>query len=243
MKKLACLFLVCLSVGLLTACERVFPLRQGEWQRPEQVLRSFYEYRQLERQGTEAVRLLVDRREHVVSLAFYLYSLAQAFERFDRDQDAAKLYLRLLASYPIMADGGQLGIMAENRLRWLIADKSWVLASESELILRLESALRRHDPKALGALVSRDFGFGASADDRFAVNYPETIQLLTAALKDLNTPTVEVVSEVENEKVLLKTTGWEHGTKTWYFTLHRNPKVQGWEWDLAYWDPDTPGQP
>jgi hypothetical protein len=180
--------------------------------------------------------------ERTVSLSYYLFMIAQGFEKFGRESDAAKLYLRLLTTYPVIHEGGQLGVMAENRVRWLIGDKSWIAPTSDQLILKIEHALQAKDMEDLSHLISRDFGFGRTVGDRFAVRYQDGLDLIAQEIKTLDHPMVEVMQS-DDEQVLLKTTGWERGNKTWYFELHKNQRRKGWEWDLAYWEQPGGFQP
>ncbi|MBN1594429.1 hypothetical protein JW933_00740 [candidate division FCPU426 bacterium] len=229
--------------GLSAGCRApAMPLRNVDYKDPAQVVKSYYDYRRLEQAGVETLKVQSRYFTRTVSLSYYLYTIAQAFESFGRENDAKKLYLRLLLNYPSLHEGGQLGVMTENRLRWLLGDKSWVVASLDELILRLERALQKHDVKTLGRLISRDFGFGRDYRERYAVKHSEGLKMLEAELGGLQHPTVEIVSKTADEQVILKTTGWEHGQKNWYFGLHKNHRLQGWEWDLAYWESALPDQ-
>jgi len=226
-----------LAVSFISGCTAdKIPQRNVNYEEPRQVVKSYYDYCRLEKAGVETIKIKTRYFNRTVSLAYYLYIIAQAFESFGRESDAKKLYLRLLMNYPVIHEGGQLGVMTENRLRWLLGDKSWVMTSVDELILKLERALQRHDEKALGKLISRDFGFGRNYSERFAVKYQDGLKLLTDELSHLQHPTVEVIAKVDGEKVLLKTTGWENGKKNWYFAIHKNHRLQGWEWDMAYWE-------
>jgi hypothetical protein len=225
-------------IGILfTGCVKgSIPQRDVDFTEPKQVVKSYYDYRRMEKAGIETVRLKTRYFNRTVSLAYYLYTIALAFESFGREKEAKKLYLRLLMNYPVIHEGGQLGIMTENRLRWLLGDQSWVMSSLDELILKLERALRKQDHKALGKLISRDFGFGRNYSERYVVKYKDGLEMLVEELARLQHPTVEVISKVDDERVILKTTGWENGKKNWFFALHKNHRLQGWEWDMAYWE-------
>lgn len=212
------------------------PERNAEFKDVKALVRSFRDYRKLEKAGVEAVRLKGKFLDRTVSMEFYLYTLGQAFEKFGRESDAAKLYLRLLTTYPVIHQGSQLGVMVENRLRWLLGDKSWIDPSLDDLILRIDRALHNRDAKALAALISRDFAFGRTYEDRFAVKYQEGLELIAQDLAGLKDPTVEVVAKTGEDQVLLKTTGWEEGNRTWFFALRKNLRHKGWEWDLAFWE-------
>ncbi|MCK5241563.1 hypothetical protein KAR34_03835 [bacterium] len=231
------LVLYILTGILLTGCVKgSIPQRNVDFKEPKQAVKSYYDYRRLEVAGVETVRLQTRYFNRTVSLAYYLYTIAQAFENFGRENEAKKLYLRLLMNYPVIHEGGQLGVMTENRLYWLLGDKSWVMSSLDELILKLERALQKHDQKALGKLISRDFGFGRNYSERYAVKYKDGLNMLTDELANLRRPTVEIISKAEDERVVLKTTGWENGEKNWFFAIHKNHRLQGWEWDMAYWE-------
>lgn len=237
MKKNVLSFMLIL-IGLAGCSRDYIPQRSLDFEKPREVVRSYYDYRRLEQAGVETVTIKSQYFTRRVSLSQYLYLIAMAFEDFGKEADAKKLYLHLLIHYPVINEGSQLGVMTENRLRWLLGDKSWVLASVDELILRLERALCQQDVQALARLISRDFGFGRNYDERYAVKYQDGIKLISGELSGLRRPVVEVVSKIEDENVLLKTTGWEQGKKIWYFSLQKNQRMQGWEWDLAYWERD-----
>lgn len=221
----------------LAGCgQQAIPQRTLDFDNPAQLTKSLRDYRRLERKGVETIAIKTHHLTRIVSLSFYLYLLAQAMEQFGREHDAEKLYLHLLIQYPVLHDHSQLGVMTENRLYWLLGNKGWVSASVDELILKLEYALLKQDEKALQALISRDFGFGRNYEERFAVKYQDGVRLLAEDMKTLHQPVVEIYSKNEDDQVVLKTSGWEDGKKTWYFSLRRNPRVEGWEWDLAYWE-------
>ncbi|MEW6516092.1 MAG: hypothetical protein AB1439_04220 [candidate division FCPU426 bacterium] len=222
---------------LLAGCgQQTMPQRNVDFENPSQVAKSLRDYNRLERKGVETIVVKTHHFTRIISLSFYLYLLAQAFEQFGRDQDAEKLYIHLLIQYPVLHDNSQLGVMTENRLYWLLGDKRWVMPSVDELILKLEYALLKQDEQALQALISRDFGFGRSYEERFAVKYQEGVHLLAEEMKNLHQPVVEIYSKDEDNQVVLKTSGWENGKKTWYFSLRHNPRAEGWEWDMAYWE-------
>lgn len=221
----------------LAGCgQQAMPQRSLDFDNPAQVARSLRDYRRLEKKGVETIAVKTHHLTRVVSLSYYLYLLALAMEQFGRERDAEKLYLHLLIQYPVLHDNSQLGVMTENRLHWLLGDKRWISPSLDELILKLEYALLKQDAKALEALISRDFGFGRNYEERFAVKYQDGARFLAEEMKTLRQPVVEIHSKTEAGQVVLKTSGWEDGRKTWYFSLRRNPRAEGWEWDLAYWE-------
>jgi hypothetical protein len=223
-------------MGLAGCGQQAMPQRSLDFDNSTQVTKSLRDYRRLERKGVETIAVKTHRLTRIVSLSFYLYLLAQALEEFGRERDAEKVYLHLLIQYPVLHDNSQLGVMTENRLHWLLGDKRWVSPSVDELILKLEYALLKQDEQALQALISRDFGFGRNYEERFAVKYQDGVRLLAEEMKTLRQPVVEIYSKEEADQVVLKTSGWEDGKKTWYFSLRHNPRVEGWEWDLAYWE-------
>ncbi|MCD4812509.1 hypothetical protein K8S19_02265 [bacterium] len=224
-------------MAVLPACmQGKIPQRSIDYQKPQEVVKSYYDYRRLEKAGVETIKIKTRYFDRTVSLAYYLYTIARAFESFGRETDAKRLYLRLLMNYPLLYQGGQLGIMTENRLIWLLGDKSWVVTSVDELILRLERAVIKQDAPALRKLISRDFGFGRDYNERFAVKYKDGLEVIVSEFGNLEHPQVEIVSKIEDDTIVLKTTGWESGNKNWFFSLHKNHRLQGWEWDLAYWE-------
>lgn len=235
MKKVLHMVLVA-WLGLAGCGRQAMPQRSLDFDNPAQVAQSLRDYRRLEKKGVETIAVKTHHLTRVVSLSYYLYLLALAMEQFGRERDAEKLYIHLLIQYPVLHDNSQLGVMTENRLLWLLGDKRWVSSSLDELILKLEYALLKHDAKALEALISRDFGFGRNYEERFAVKYQDGARFLAEEMKTLRQPVVEIHSKTEAGQVVLKTSGWEDGRKTWYFSLRRNPRAEGWEWDLAYWE-------
>lgn len=231
------LYLLLLLVMLMVGCGiKKIPERTINYQEPKDVMRSYYDYRGLEQAGIEAVRLKSQLYNRTVSLPYYLFTIAQAFEKFGRDQDATKLYLRLLMNYPLINEGEQLGINAENRLKWLIGNKEWIYSSVDEMIFQLDRAILNRDEQALKNLISRDFCFGRTKTERFAVQYQEGLKLIANGFEKLTNPVIEIIENFDDKRVVLKSTGWDQGNKIWYFALHKNERVQGWEWDLAYWE-------
>ncbi len=231
------LLLIYIFIGLLSGCGgSEIPQRNAEFKKTQDAVKSYYDYRRLERAGVKTLKLRTINFDRTVSLAYYLYVIAQAFEHFERDSDAVKLYLRLLVHYPLLYEGSQLGVMAENRLRWLVGDKAWIIPNVDDLVIQLERALKTRDIKAVAGLISRDFGFGRTYKHRFAVTSRDGIELIGEEFKQLDHLTVEIVGEQDDEELLLKTTGWDKGRKTWYFALHKNQRLHGWEWKLAYWE-------
>lgn len=229
---------VFLGGWLAPGCGDLIPERSGDFSRVQDLADSFRDYLRLEKTGVEVIRLKTGLKRRMITLAAYLFTLAQGFERAGRDSDAAKLYLRLLSRYPVLHEGSQLGIMAENRLRWLIGDQHWLVPSAQELTNRLGFALQHRDITLLGRLMSRDFGFGRDSSDRFAITPAEGFALFSQGLQTLKSPARLEISAAGETEWRLKSPGWEDGRRTWYFVLHKNPRRQRWEWDLAYWEPN-----
>jgi hypothetical protein len=210
--------------------------RTLQWNSEKEIRRAYADYRWLESSGRQELTVENSVVEEKISLAFYLFKIAEALERVGRGRDAEKLYLRLLLRHTALQADNQLGVMAENRLRWLIGDKSWVAPAADILVQRLESALRSKNFRMLEKLLSRDFGIGRTLDNRFFLPYPEAIQLIEKNFQNAGPIVVEVIDEIPNEKMLLKTTGWDHGKRAWYLGLYHNRQAKGWEWNLAYWE-------
>lgn len=228
--------LVLALAALLGGCaEKEPPVRSGEFSGAGAEVRAYHDYLALERAGAESVHIVNLHEDEVVSLPFYLFMVARAFERRGRFQDAAKLYFRMLLSYSLLEDEGQLGVRVENRLRWILGDKSWALATPEELAKRLVLALARRDRDGLERLISRDFGFGRSEDDRYAVDYHEALQILEESLADSPEVALDTLVQTEPERWVLRTTGWIGEHRVWYFNLRRSPVLGAWEWTLAAW--------
>ncbi len=235
-----CVWALLLPALLLAGCTRnSIPLRNGEYRSLSETLRAYHEYLKLESRGVETVRLRTSAAELTVSLPHYLYRIAQEFEKRGKENHAAKLYLRLLLHYPLLDNDSQLGIRTDNRLRWLLGDKSWIVPSREELTLRLEEALQAHDLKTLQRLISHDFSFGLDDSDRLAVNYLEGLRFIAYNLNNAKRLDVQEVPQPSADQALLKATGWAGG-RTWYFTLHRSERPAGWEWIAASWGEEEP---
>lgn len=229
--------LVLLAAMLLSACVgNGIPERKVDFDKPAQAVRAYLDYLRLEKAGVETVRMESRYYNRTVSLSIYLFTIAQAFEKFNRDNDAAKLYLRLLINYPLIYEKEQLGVEAENRLKWILGDKSWMSPTADELILRIEKTIITRNGAALKQVISRDFGLGRTRNERYAVPYEDALAVMTGELPDIVNPTVEVVDKTTPERMVLKVTGWRHHSKTWYLVLHKNLRLNAWEWDLAYWE-------
>jgi len=132
-----------------------------------------------------------------------------------------------------------LGIRVENRLRWLLGDKSWVFSSADDLVSKLKQALSSRNIRALSRIMSRDFGFGSDAENRLAVNYHEGLMLIEESLKKSARVAVESISMEQPGRIRIKTSGWSGEHKVWYFSLHQQNRPKGWEWDLAYWEAEA----
>lgn len=230
-----------LAVLLLSGCvSHALPERSGAVEDAAGAVRAYRDYVGLERRGAEQVRLKSESGDEDVPLPYYLFMLAGEFERLGNSEDAVKLYLRLLTHYPLMEEEeSQLGIMAENRLRWLLGDKRWILRESGELTARLAAALAARDTTALQRIMSRDFGLGSDADERYAVDYREGLKMIRSSLDVSPRVTVDAVEEPEPGRVLIKTSGWHGEHAVWYFGLRHLDQPEGWEWDLAYWDEEN----
>ncbi len=199
------------------------------------LLASYHDYLKLEKAGVGLVRLHLDGVVHTVSMPYYLFLIASGLERQGRPDDAVKVYLRLLTHFSLLGGRNQLGIRADNRLRWLLGDKSWVLPSV-ELVRRLRAALERKDPEALRRLISPDFGFGVDEADRLAVNYEDGLRIIAQNMQKARNLDLQVLQPADEDTILLKTTGWSGMKDTWYFFLTRPRGAEGWEWNLAFWE-------
>ncbi len=226
-----------LGVLMLSACSSTgIPERKVDFDKPTQAVRAYLDYLRLEKAGVDSVRMESRYFNRTVSLPIYLFTIAEAFEKLGRQEDAAKLYLRLLVDYPLIYEKEQLGVDAENRLKWILGDKSWMAPTADELILRVEKAIITRDGGALKKVISRDFGLGRTRSERYAVPYQEVLKVMAQELPTITDPTVEIVNTTGQGRVVLKITGWRRQTKTWYLVLHKNLRLDAWEWDLAYWE-------
>jgi hypothetical protein len=211
------------------------PERSTEFKNRSDAVRTYHDYLHLESTGVETVHVRDSYFDQIVSLPFYLYLLAREFERAGKYSDAAKLYLRLLIRYSLLEEDNQLGVRVENRLRWVLADKSWIMGSSQELLLRLQQALATQDAAALERIISRDFGFGRDESIRYAVDYHDGLLLIRENLKRSPHVAVDSVIRPENGRIVVRTVGWEGDHRVWYFSLRRLDRPAGWEWTLVAW--------
>ena len=221
----------------LTSCKlAIVPERKLINPDIKQIIKLYYDYYYLEKKGIQRVKLIQKDKISTLTLPEYLYTLGKSFEELGSENNAKKIYLRLLVNYPIIYKSNQLGVEVENRFNWLVGSKDWLKPNVDELILKLEKALSEKKQSMLKGLISRDFGFGSNQKDRFVINYKEALQIICKGFKNTSNFTMEIIPQTSEKKMVLKTTGWENGEKIWYFILNKNIKRKSWEWNLAYWE-------
>jgi hypothetical protein len=210
------------------------PERNGIFSSTSEASVAYRDYLRLEKSGIEMVNLKMGENTIPVTLPYYLFTIGRELERLGQGRDALKLYLRLVMHYQVLDEENQIGTLTENRIHWLLGDKSWIQPTASELIRKIKHALELKNTQFLLPVISRDFGFGEERIERLPVNYKWAMTFFEDNWAG-NVPLQVEVEPKDPKTVWLKVTGWSREHKIWYFVLHERERPLGWEWDGVVW--------
>ena len=189
--------------------------------------------------------LLIRDFSDEINLPYNLFMLARVYERVGEWKLAIQTYAKFLSleDFDVVVPGIPDSFNYAKRIvDYSSSSKNWTVESLEDLVNIIRYAVRSKDYTLLEKYRSKVNFFAMSWKEEAGQHYPKTDYSIYNLMYSGN---IQVAPSVDSSstpyEVYLRTTGWAHYSKTWYFYLKKinfpaDPSIHGrWEWAGIYY--------
>lgn len=179
------------------------------------------------------------------SLSYNLFMLARSYEKLGEWKASIQTYEKFLSlkDFDVVVPGiPDSFTYAKKIVDYSSSSKNWTVESLDELVGIIKYAVRDREYGVLERYRSKVNFFAMSWKEEMTDHYSETSYTIYNLMYSDN---VQIASTVDASstpyEAYLRTSGWSHYAKTWYFYLKKinfpaDPSIHGrWEWAGIYY--------
>ena len=179
------------------------------------------------------------------SLSYNLFMLARSYEKLGEWKASIQTYEKFLSlkDFDVVVPGiPDSFTYAKKIVDYSSSSKNWTVESLDELVGIIKYAVRGREYGVLERYRSKVNFFAMSWKEEMTDHYSETDYTIYNLMYSGN---IQIASTVDSSstpyEAYLRTSGWAHYAKTWYFYLKKinfpaDPSIHGrWEWAGIYY--------